>query len=142
MYKSVSQPLVRGLARFTVLTCVDALRLFRRSPPNVPVLLLYRNSPSVVIGRNQVRVTAFSALRTQNPWKEINLTELRKIGAALVRRRSGGGTVYHDLGNTNYCMFTSKEGFQRRTAATMVSTALRTLRIPAYVNEQIGRAHV
>lgn len=61
-------------------------RLFRKMPPGSPLLLIYRDKPCVVIGRNQ------------NPWKEINLGALRAAEIPFVRRRSGGGTVYHVSG--------------------------------------------
>lgn len=51
------------------------------------VLMLYVNEPCVVIGRNQ------------NPWKEVNMEGL---SVPLIRRLSGGGTVYHDKGNLNF----------------------------------------
>ena len=51
-------------------------------------LLLWRNGPAVVIGRHQ------------NPWLECNVQEVANRGASLARRNSGGGTVYHDEGNT------------------------------------------
>jgi len=57
--------------------------LFRHSPPSSPLLLIYRDSPCVIIGRNQ------------NPWTEINFTALRAARIPFIRRRSGGGTVYH-----------------------------------------------
>ncbi|KAG9093487.1 Biotin/lipoate A/B protein ligase [Ceratobasidium sp. UAMH 11750] len=57
--------------------------LFRHTEPSLPVLFMYRNRESVIIGRNQ------------NPWKEINQTALRQSNIDFVRRRSGGGTVYH-----------------------------------------------
>jgi len=55
---------------------------------------------------------------------------------SVVRRRSGGGTVYHDLGNTNYCVLVPRQGFERRANADMVVRALRRLMVPAYVNER------
>ena len=58
-------------------------RLFRHSPPSSPLLLIYRDSPCVIIGRNQ------------NPWTEVNFTALRAARIPFIRRRSGGGTVYH-----------------------------------------------
>ncbi|GAA6000248.1 hypothetical protein JCM5350_005899 [Sporobolomyces pararoseus] len=57
--------------------------LFRKTDPSERILYLYRNVPSVIIGRNQ------------NPWKEINLARLNELGIPFVRRKSGGGTVYH-----------------------------------------------
>lgn len=58
-------------------------RLFKEKPTEEPLLLIYRNEPCVVIGRNQ------------NPWKEVNLPALRRASIPFIRRRSGGGTVYH-----------------------------------------------
>ncbi len=58
-------------------------RLFRHKDPEEPLLLVYRDDPCVVIGRNQ------------NPWKEVNAVAAKKRNIPIVRRRSGGGTVYH-----------------------------------------------
>jgi lipoate---protein ligase len=56
--------------------------LFRNKKDH-PLLLLYRNATCVVLGRNQ------------NPWKEVNTVAMQELGIPLIRRRSGGGTVYH-----------------------------------------------
>ena len=56
-------------------------------------ILLWRNRNAVIIGRNQ------------NTHAEINTDILRELEIQAVRRNTGGGTVYHDLGNLNYsCM--------------------------------------
>ncbi|TCD63961.1 Biotin/lipoate A/B protein ligase [Steccherinum ochraceum] len=97
--------------------------LFRHADPKRPLLLLYRDSPCVVIGRNQ------------NPWKEVNLDESRTQHIPWIRRRSGGGTVYHDLGNTNYSIHLPRAAFDRRVTAKTVTAALTRLAIPdAHVN--------
>ncbi|XP_075054153.1 lipoyl amidotransferase LIPT1, mitochondrial [Mixophyes fleayi] len=79
------------------------------------VLFIWRNSPTVVIGRHQ------------NPWKECNLNLMREQGIDLARRRSGGGTVYHDMGNINLTFFTSKKKYNRMQNLNLVIRALKTL---------------
>lgn len=61
------------------------------------VLLLWRNSPCVVIGRHQ------------NPQVEANLPYLESAGVPVARRGSGGGAVYHDHGNLNCTFFTTRD---------------------------------
>ena len=61
--------------------------------------LLYRNQPSIVVGKHQ------------NTLAEINLPYVIEKGIIVARRISGGGTVFHDLGNVNFAFITSgKEG--------------------------------
>ncbi len=55
-----------------------------------PMFMLWQNTPSVVVGKHQ------------NALKEVNLEFLQKNNTPVIRRISGGGTVYHDLGNLNY----------------------------------------
>lgn len=59
-------------------------------------IYIWQNSPVLVIGRNQ------------NPWIECNLNYLREQNIEIVRRQSGGGAVYHDLGNTCITFFSQK----------------------------------
>lgn len=66
--------------------------------PGQDFLLLWRNRPAVVCGK------------FQNIYQEVNLLEAQGQDVALVRRISGGGTVYHDLGNINYSLIGHKEG--------------------------------
>jgi lipoate-protein ligase A len=63
------------------------------------VFLLYRNRPSIVVGKHQ------------NTLAEINLPFVQENEILVARRISGGGTVFHDLGNLNFAFFTSgREG--------------------------------
>ncbi|TEA26271.1 lipoyl protein ligase domain-containing protein, partial [Candidatus Schmidhempelia bombi] len=62
--------------------------IFRQVTPSQRILFLWRNNNTVVIGR------------AQNPWKECNTRKMEQDGIKLARRSSGGGAVFHDLGNT------------------------------------------
>ena len=64
--------------------------LFSALPEGESALFLWRNRPSVILGR------------FQNAAAEIDLEEAEAREIAVVRRLSGGGAVYHDLGNLNY----------------------------------------
>lgn len=55
-----------------------------------PVFMLWQNEPSVIIGRNQ------------NAYAEVNTAFTEEHGIKVVRRLTGGGAVFHDLGNLNY----------------------------------------
>ncbi|KAF5392943.1 hypothetical protein D9757_001081 [Collybiopsis confluens] len=98
--------------------------LFRHALSEKPLLLLYRDDPCVVIGRNQ------------NPWKEVNFVALNEQRIPWIRRRSGGGTVYHDLGNTNFSVHLPRASFDRHMTAQVVLRAVQSMGIPAYVNER------
>ncbi|KXN89511.1 Lipoate-protein ligase A [Leucoagaricus sp. SymC.cos] len=100
-------------------------RLFRHKNPSEPLLLIYRDNPCVIIGRNQ------------NPWKEVNFEALKaRPGVPFIRRRSGGGTVYHDLGNTNFSIHLPRHSFDRHVTAQVILRAVRSLGIDASVNDR------
>ncbi|KAH1026135.1 lipoyltransferase 1, mitochondrial isoform X1 [Dendroctonus ponderosae] len=98
---------------FTNLALEDWLYT-NRNFTNQPMLMLWRNKPCVVIGRHQ------------NPWLESNFAMLPQMGAELARRNSGGGTVYHDMGNLNLTFFTSRDSYSRRRNLELLSRALST----------------
>lgn len=85
-------------------------------------LLFYINEPSIIIGRHQ------------NTIEEVNADFVRERGIRVVRRISGGGAVYHDLGNLNFSFLTpySPQRFNRYAEFTQpVIEVLRELGVPA-----------
>ena len=65
---------------------------------NETYLLFYINEPSIIIGKNQ------------NTIEEINTEYVENNRIKVVRRLSGGGAVYHDLGNLNFSFITQDDG--------------------------------
>ncbi len=67
---------------------------YRNFEPRHEYVLFYINSPSVIFGNHQ------------SPFQEINFELASRQGIQLIRRISGGGTVYHDAGNLNFSFIT------------------------------------
>lgn len=90
------------------------------------VLLFYINRPSVIVGRNQ-KIEA-----------EVNTAYCRQHGIEVIKRLSGGGTVYHDYGNINYSFIVDKAGTAvlDRDFGTPLTAALAALGIPVTVGDR------
>ena len=87
------------------------------------VFLLWRSTPCMVVGSYQ------------NICREVRAARLWRMGVPVLRRISGGGAVYHDLGNLNYSCVTAQEGgvdYDRSLAPILA--ALNDLGVPARKN--------
>lgn len=93
--------------------------LFNKVEDQEIILYLWRNKNTVVIGRNQ------------NPWKECNLEVLANNKGILARRLSGGGAVYHDLGNLNFTFLMRETNEDLNKQLSVIINALEDLGIKA-----------
>ena len=93
--------------------------IFRQMPATQRVLFLWRNADTVVIGR------------AQNPWKECNTRRMEEDNVRLARRSSGGGAVFHDLGNTCFTFMAGKPEYDKTISTSIVLNALNALGVSA-----------
>lgn len=91
--------------------------IFHNLDPSMQVLFLWRNEETVVIGRNQ------------NPWSECNLAKMKEDHVHLARRTTGGGAVFHDLGNTNFTFLSPRDSYKRENNVQIIFNALKNFGI-------------
>lgn len=80
-----------------------------------PILLFYINDNAIIVGKNQ------------NTYEEVNTDYVEKNDVTVVRRFSGGGAVYHDLGVLNFCFITKDDGDSFRNFKKFTSPVIEAL---------------
>lgn len=98
--------------------------LMESVPSSSVTLFLWQNERTVVVGRNQ------------NCWAECRVNELEADGGYLVRRLSGGGSVYHDTQNLNFTFLANDEDYDVDRQLEVILVAMRKLGLNA---EKTGR---
>lgn len=96
---------------------VDEYFLDTLDPEDI-LLYFYINRSAVIIGRGQ------------NPWSECNLAAMDRDDVQLVRRITGGGAVFHDLGNLNFSFIAGEKIYDLDRQLGMILSAVRALGIP------------
>jgi lipoate-protein ligase A len=88
----------------------------------VVTMYLWKNQQTVVIGLNQ------------NPFSECDVKRLNEEGGHLMRRRTGGGAVYHDLGNLNFSFIADKNDYDVRRQQSVIQEALKSFGLEAEIS--------
>ena len=86
------------------------------------ILYLWQTENTIVIGKNQ------------NAWKECEVERFHQAAGKIARRSSGGGAVYHDLGNLNFTFVTNEEDYNVHRQLTVIQNALEELGIHAEIS--------
>lgn len=97
--------------------------VFEHFTPEEDILLLWINNPCVVCGRYQ------------NLFQEVNLPAASERKIPVIRRNTGGGTVYHDRGNLNYTLIKARAAdapLDYNVFLTPVIQALNDIGVPAH----------
>jgi lipoate-protein ligase A len=84
-------------------------------PPDQHYFMLWQNEPSIIVGKGQ------------NTAEEINPEFVKRNRIHVVRRLSGGGAVYHDLGNLNFTFIVNRSGYRAFDFQQFTAPIIRTM---------------
>ena len=88
-------------------------------PEETAILYLWQNAHTIVCGRNQ------------NPWYECRVKDFLSDGGKIAKRLSGGGAVYHDLGNLNFTFLVPKTDFNIPRQLSVIQAAVASFGLKA-----------
>ncbi|HSN66279.1 MAG TPA: lipoate--protein ligase family protein, partial [Fusibacter sp.] len=87
--------------------------LLKNNTPDTMIFYLWQNDKTIVIGRHQ------------NPYKECDLEKVKRDNVTVIRRSSGGGAVYHDLGNLNFTFIAGENVYDVDRQCDVIIDALK-----------------
>jgi lipoate-protein ligase A len=96
--------------------------LFNSLKKNQAILLIWRNRPSINIGKDQ------------NPWLVCNTKNVHKSNLSIVRRQTYGGAVYQDPGHSNFSIMGNELAINSATVNAILKSFLEQLKITGQVN--------
>lgn len=96
--------------------------LLEQAEENTAILFLWQNADTIVIGRNQ------------DAYAECRAEEFLKDGGRIARRCSGGGAVYHDMGNLNISLIGRKSSLGMEDYLELVTRSLHSCDIRVEYN--------
>ncbi len=96
--------------------------LFENTEKDTLTLFLWQNQNTVVIGKNQ------------NPWAECNCALLEEEGGRVARRISGGGAVFHDVGNLNFTFLCHEDNYSVEKQLQVIVSACKKAGIEALIS--------
>lgn len=94
--------------------------LIKNAKKGQVVLYLWQNEGTIVIGRNQ------------NPWLECDVKKIKEDQIHLIRRLSGGGAVFHDLGNLNFTFIAEDDVYDVEKQFNVIIKALKKFGVNAH----------
>ncbi len=101
--------------------------VFERLPKDESYFMLWQNSNTIVIGKYQ------------NPLEEVNQQVVDERGIRVARRLSGGGAVYHDMGNLNFTFITDRKNIKGMDFRIFTEPVVETLKSLGVDAEFTGR---